>query len=84
MNAMKVTIDKAGRLVVPKPLRDELHLAEGTTLEIRLRDGQLELEPVATPMRLVRQGKGLVATTDEPLPAIDADDVRDVLESQRR
>lgn len=81
---MKVTIDGAGRVVVPKALRDELKLEGGTTLEIRVRDGRLELEAVAAPMRLVRRGKGLVATTDEPLPPIDADDVRAVTESLRR
>lgn len=81
---MKVTIDKAGRLVVPKALRDELQLEAGTVLEIRAREGRIELEPAPTPMRLVRRGKGLVATTDDPLPKIDADDVRAVTESQRR
>jgi len=81
---MKVTIDKAGRLVVPKALRDELRLEAGTVLEIRAREGRIELEPAHTPMRLVRRGKGLVATTDEPLPQIDADDVRAVTESHRR
>lgn len=81
---MKVTIDGAGRIVVPKVLRDELRLQGGTLLAIRARGGRLELEPVATAMRLVRRGKGLVATTDEPLPSIDADDVRAVTESLRR
>ena len=81
---MRVTIDRAGRLVVPKALRDELNLEPGTSLEIRAREGRLELEPLVTPMRLVRRGKGLVATTDEPLPRIDADDVRAVTESLRR
>jgi AbrB family looped-hinge helix DNA binding protein len=81
---MKVTIDGAGRVVVPKALRDELRLQGGATLEIRAQGGRLELEPVATAMRLVRRGKGLVATTDEPLPAIGADDVRAVTESLRR
>lgn len=81
---MRVTIDGAGRVVVPKPLREELRLEAGTTLEIRTRDGRLELEPVATPMRLVRRGRGLVATTDEPIVPIDADDVRAVMESLRR
>ena len=81
---MRITIDDAGRLVVPKRLREELRLEAGTTLEITARDGRLELEPVPAPMRLVRRGKGLVATTDEPLPRIGADDVRAVLESQRR
>jgi AbrB family looped-hinge helix DNA binding protein len=81
---VRTTIDDAGRLVVPKALRDELGLEGGTLLEIRLREGRLEIEPVATPMRLVRRGKRLVATTDEPLPRIDAADVRAVVESQRR
>jgi AbrB family looped-hinge helix DNA binding protein len=31
---MKITIDAAGRLVVPKPLRDRLHLVPGSELEI--------------------------------------------------
>jgi AbrB family looped-hinge helix DNA binding protein len=81
---MKTTIDKAGRLVVPKALRDELGLEAGTRLEIRSREGRLELEPVATPMRLVRRHGRLVATTDEPLPRLNAADVRAVVESQRR
>jgi AbrB family looped-hinge helix DNA binding protein len=81
---MRISIDRAGRVVVPKALRDELRLESGTLLEIQLRDGRLEIEPVATPMRLVRRGGRLVATTDEPLPRIDADDVRAVIESQRR
>jgi AbrB family looped-hinge helix DNA binding protein len=81
---MRTTIDSAGRLVVPKALREELGLVAGTSVEITSRDGKLEIEPAATPMRLVRRGKGLVATSDEPLPPIDAEDVRGVIESLRR
>lgn len=81
---MKTTIDAAGRLVVPKALRNQLKLTAGTALEIRVRDGILEIEPASTPMRLVRRGKGLVATTEQHLPAIGADEVRDVTESLRR
>jgi AbrB family looped-hinge helix DNA binding protein len=81
---MRVTIDGSGRIVVPKRFRDELQLEGGTTLELRVREGRIELEPVTVPMRLVRRGKGLVATTEEPLPRLSAADVRSVLESQRR
>lgn len=81
---MRTTIDRSGRIVVPKPLREQLNLEAGTRLEIRVRGERLEIEPVPAPMRLVRRGEGLVATTDEPLPPIDADDVRDVVESLRR
>ncbi len=81
---MEVTIDLAGRLVVPKALRDALGLEAGMELEIRVREGRLELEPSPTPMRLVRRGKGLVATSEEPLPRLGADDVRAVVEAMRR
>ncbi len=80
---MRSTIDSAGRVVVPKPLRDQLRLEAGTALDIRVRDGVLEIEPVVVPMRLVRRGKGLVATTDQPLPPIGAEDVRAVIEALR-
>ena len=79
---MKVTIDAAGRLVVPKVFRDELGLEPGVELEIRVRRVELELSP--TPMRLVRRGKGLVAANDEPLPRLGADDVRAIVEAMRR
>ncbi len=81
---MKTTIDGAGRLVIPKALRNQLKLSAGTPLEIRVRGGILEIEPANVPMRLVRRGRGLVATTDEPLPLIGADDVREATESLRR
>lgn len=38
--AATVTIDKAGRLVLPKPMRDALHLRPGDTLEIE-KNGEL-------------------------------------------
>ncbi len=81
---MKTTIDAAGRLVIPKSLRSELKLSAGTELELRVRGGILEIEPVSTPMRLIRKGKGLVATSEQPLPALGPDDVRAAIESQRR
>jgi AbrB family looped-hinge helix DNA binding protein len=81
---MKTAIDGSGRIVVPKALRDALRLEGGTPLEIRVRDGRLEIEPLSTPMRLVPRGNGLVAVADEPLPAIDAEVVRAVTESLRR
>ena len=32
--AMQITIDKLGRIVVPKPIRDRYHLRSGTVLEL--------------------------------------------------
>lgn len=80
---MRTTIDGAGRIVVPKRLRDELRLQAGQTLEIAARDGRLEIEPQATPMRLERRDGKLVAVPDEPLPVLTAAEVRAALEQLR-
>ena len=42
---MKTAIDSAGRIVIPKKLRDLLGLSGGEVLEIRECNGVLELEP---------------------------------------
>jgi len=44
MNAT-VTMDKAGRIVLPKAIRDELHLSPGETLDLLVEGGQLMLRP---------------------------------------
>jgi AbrB family looped-hinge helix DNA binding protein len=42
----KVTLDKAGRLVLPKPIRDALRIVPGDTLEIECDDDRLVISPV--------------------------------------
>ena len=81
---MKTAIDAAGRVVIPKPLRDQLGLAPGRELEIRARDGVLVIEPVPTRVSLVRRGKRVVAKPDTALPKLTQDDVRAALEGSRR
>jgi AbrB family looped-hinge helix DNA binding protein len=81
---MKVVLDTAGRLVVPKPLRQALGLEPGQVLEIQAADGRLEIEIVLTSMRLRKRGKGVVAVPDAGLPALTAEQVRDTLERSRR
>ena len=81
---MKATLDSAGRIVVPKPLRQALGLKPGYSLEIRAGDGRLEIEIAATPMKLQKRGKGVVAVPDAELPALTAAQVRDTLERVRR
>ena len=83
-NAMKSTIDGAGRIVVPKALRLALGLKPGQELELRAGDGRLEIEIAPTAMRLKKRGKGVVAVPDAELPALTAEEVRDTLERVRR
>jgi AbrB family looped-hinge helix DNA binding protein len=49
-NGIKLRIDKSGRIVVPKPLRDRLGLKPGTELEILdQQDGVLLRTPEERP-----------------------------------
>ena len=81
---MKTTIDAAGRVVVPKVLRERLGLVGGRTLEIREREGRLEIEPAPTPMLLVKRRGGLVAVPSRKLPPLTDEIVRETLEQTRR
>ena len=81
---MKVAMDTAGRIVVPKSLREALGLKPGQLLEIRAGEGRLEIEVAPTPMRLEKRGKGVVAVPEAELPALTAEQVRDTLERTRR
>lgn len=77
-------MDAAGRVVIPKALRQALGFRPGQILEARATDGRLELEIAATPMRLKKRGKGVVAVPDADLPPLSVDQVRDTLERVRR
>ena len=84
IDAMKTSIDSAGRIVVPKPLRLALGLQPGQLLDIRAGDGRLEIEIAPTPMQLKKRGKGMVAVPDVEVPPLTADLVRETLERIRR
>jgi AbrB family looped-hinge helix DNA binding protein len=81
---MRTTIDAAGRVVVPKALRDEVGLRAGQDIDVSVRDGRIEISPATTPMRLVRRKGVPVAEPEGTLPQLTADIVRDTLERVRR
>ena len=81
---MRATIDAAGRIVVPKLLRDALGLRPGQPLELQVRDGRLEIELASVGMRLEAGPHGPVAVASEALPTLSADLVRETLERTRR
>ena len=82
---MKSTIDSAGRIVVPKVLRERLGLAGGRVIDIREREGRLEIEPAPTPMSLVKGRRGArVAVPSSKLPALTDEIVRETIERTRR
>ena len=81
---MRTTIDSAGRVVIPKALRERLGRAWSHAIEIRERDRRIEIEAAPTPMRLARRGRGVVAVPDDALPPLTDDLVRATLERTRR
>ena len=59
---MESTIDRAGRVVIPKSIRDAAGLKPGAPLKIEYRDGKVEIEPKPAKVRLVRKAGLLVAS----------------------
>lgn len=67
---MIITIDRAGRLVIPKELRDEAGIEAGMPLQVTCREGRIEIEPRRRPIRIEKRGRLQVAVSvddGEPL-----------------
>lgn len=84
MIAMRTTIDAAGRLVIPKEIRRAAGLEAGTELDVRLRNGVVEVEPVLRPVKLVREGHFLVAVHEGEVGTFSSEDVQRVKDEIER
>ena len=67
---MKITIDRAGRVVVPKQLRDRFNLVAGTELEIEAIGDGLQLRKIVSEPTLIRK-KGFLVHHGATPAAID-------------
>jgi len=81
---MRIGIDAVGRLVLPKPLRDELGITGATELEVAARNGVIELAVPDVPARVEDRDGTLVIATDAPMSPLRAEDVRDAIDRVRR
>jgi len=70
---MRATIDKAGRVVIPAPIREKAGLCPGTQLEVLVDDLSVRLVRTGPGPKLVRRGRRLVAR-----PTADARDLPDL------
>jgi AbrB family looped-hinge helix DNA binding protein len=66
--ASDATIDGAGRLVIPKPLRDRLGLTPGTRLSIEEIDGKLVISPDRPEPELVERNGFLAVQLHQDVP----------------
>jgi AbrB family looped-hinge helix DNA binding protein len=61
----KITIDGAGRIIIPKPIREELQLKPGDALELESRGEQITLRPVR-PKATLKKEYGVWVYQGEP------------------
>jgi AbrB family looped-hinge helix DNA binding protein len=74
---MIVTIDRVGRMVIPKEIREEAGIEPGMPLHITCREGRIEIEPRRRPVRIEKRGRIQVAVSVEPGEPLARATVRD-------
>ena len=80
---MVITIDKAGRVVVPQAIRRRLGLAPGTELEVEEVDGSVVLRP-ANRVRVEIAEDGMpILRAPEGAEPLTVDEVRRLIDESR-
>jgi AbrB family looped-hinge helix DNA binding protein len=78
-----VTIDKAGRVLIPKALRDELRLTSGDTLAMESNGDSVTLRPIRSASGL-RKKRGIwVFHGDRKISAAETDRALERLRQER-
>ncbi|MBN1418845.1 MAG: AbrB/MazE/SpoVT family DNA-binding domain-containing protein [Planctomycetes bacterium] len=73
-------VDRAGRVVLPKPVRRRFHLDCGALLDLEIEERAIILRPLAHEPTLV-EDKGLLVHEGEPTGAVE--DVVDIVRARR-
>ena len=74
----KISVDKAGRVVLPKPVRDRMRLAAGDELELESEGERITLRPVRAKATLQKKC-GIWVYQGEPADA----SIPELLEQER-
>jgi AbrB family looped-hinge helix DNA binding protein len=77
---MRTTIDKAGRLVIPRALRDRIGLVGGGEVELELDGSAVRIEPVSGSDLKDVAGLLVIPATGTPLTG---DLVRELIDADR-
>lgn len=70
----KATIDQAGRVVIPKPLREELRLEPGDSLHLESHGDEITIRPDRGAMPLQKERGVWVFRTGRPLASSVTDE----------
>jgi AbrB family looped-hinge helix DNA binding protein len=80
-----ITLDKAGRVVLPKPVRDELQLAPGDSIELESSEERIVLRPARGNARMQKKQGIWVLHGGAPLSAgLVKETIRRVREQRER
>lgn len=78
-----VKLDKAGRIVIPKPLRDELRLAPGDSLALESKADRVTLRPVRSGSAMRKEHGIWVFRTGKKVSAADTARALEKLRQER-
>ena len=82
------TIDSAGRVVIPKPIREAARLCPGTRVRFRVALAGVVIEPASPEpaplsVTLERRGAMVVAVPRTPVPVLSSEDVTRTMDEIR-
>jgi AbrB family looped-hinge helix DNA binding protein len=79
----RLTIDKAGRVVIPKTIRQKLQLEPGDTLELENTGQHITLRPVHGTGSLKKEQGVWVFYSGQAITASDTEDVLEKIREER-
>lgn len=79
----RLPIDKAGRVVIPKPLRDQLHLEAGDELELEATGEQITLRPARGAGPLIKEHGVWVFRAGQALSASSTNQILQQIREER-
>jgi AbrB family looped-hinge helix DNA binding protein len=82
MNAT-IIVDKAGRVVLPKLVRDKLQLSAGDSLELESSEGQIVLRPVRGTAQMRMRDGIWVFRTGQPISAASVNETIQQVRNER-
>lgn len=80
----KIVLDKAGRVVIPKSLREELHLSPGDSLELESNGEQIKLRPLRAKSPIQKEDGVWVLRTGIPLRSSTTDKLLKIIRAGKR
>jgi AbrB family looped-hinge helix DNA binding protein len=71
-SAMDLSVDKLGRVVIPKSVRQQFHLQAGSKLRLVVHEGNFSLEPLHEQIAGLVEKDGMLVFTGSLPPNFDA------------